>query len=106
LWSRYSSNAKGAGAQKRKKRGSGDARTSSDPSVNLKPRGPPPPPIYCGDDIEMSDGVESSDDDIDDPSLNFELSWCNRGVADEGNDSDDDSAEEEDEEEEEQGGQQ
>jgi hypothetical protein len=97
---------KGAGAQKRKRRGSGDAGTSSGPSVNLRPRGPPPPPVYYGDDIEMSDRVESSDDDVEDPSLNFELSWRNRGVAGGGNDSDDDSAEEEDEEEEQQGGQQ
>jgi hypothetical protein len=97
---------KGAGAQKRKKRGSGDAGTSSSPSVNLRPRGPPPPLVYYGDDIEMSDRVESSDDDVEDPSLNFELSWRNRGVAGGGNDSDDDSAEEEDEEEEQQGGQQ
>jgi hypothetical protein len=53
----------------------------------------------------MSDRVESSDDDVEDPSLNFELSWRNQGVAGGGNDSDDDSAEEEDEEEEQQGGQ-
>jgi hypothetical protein len=45
----------------------------------------------------MSDRVESSDDDVEDPSLNFELSWRNQGVAGGGND---DSAEEEDEEEE------
>jgi hypothetical protein len=75
-------------------------------SVNLRPRGLPPPPVYYGDDIEMSDRVESSDDDVEDRSLNFELSWRNRGVVDGGNDIDDDSAEEEDEEEEEQGGQQ
>jgi hypothetical protein len=87
---------------KRKKRGSGDAGTSSGPSVNLRPRGPPPPPVYYGDDIEMSDKMESSDDDVEDPSLNFELSWRNQGVAGGGNDSDDDSAEEE----EQQGGQQ
>jgi hypothetical protein len=91
---------KGAGAQKRKKRGSGDAGTSSGPSVNLRPRGLPPPPVYYGDDIEMTDRVESSYDDVEDPSLNFELSWRNRGVAGGGNDSDDDNDEEEDEEEE------
>jgi hypothetical protein len=84
---------KGAGSQKRKKRGSGDAGTSSGPSThNLRPpRGQPPPPVYYGDDIEMSDRVESSDDDVEDPSLNFELSWLNRGVAGGGNDSDGDS---------------
>jgi hypothetical protein len=49
----------------------------------------------------MSDRVESSDDDVEDPSLNFELSWRNRGVAGGGNDSDGDSAEKEGEEEEE-----
>jgi hypothetical protein len=54
----------------------------------------------------MSDRMESSDDDVEDPSLNFELSWRNRGVAAGGNDSDDDNVEEEDEEEEKQGGQQ
>jgi hypothetical protein len=97
---------KGAGAQKRKKRGSGDAGTSSGPSThNLRPpRGQPPPPVYYGDDIEMSDRVESSDDDVEDPSLNFELSWRNRGVAGGGNDSDGDSAEEEEEGEEQRGG--
>jgi hypothetical protein len=39
--------------------------------------------------------VESSDDDVEDPSLNFELSWHNWGVVGGGNDSDGDSAEEE-----------
>jgi hypothetical protein len=98
---------KGAGAQKRKKRGSGYAGTSSGPSAhNLRPRGQPPPPIYYGDDIEMSDRVESSDDDVEDPSLNFELSWRNQGVSGGGNDSDGDSAEEEEEEEEQRGGHQ
>jgi hypothetical protein len=91
---------KGAGAQKRKKRCSGDAGTSFGPSVNLRPRELPPPPVYYGDDIEMTDRVESSYDDVEDPSLNFELSWRNRGVAGGGNDSDDDNDEEEDEEEE------
>jgi hypothetical protein len=43
----------------------------------------------------MSDRVESSDDDVEDPSLNFGLSWRNWGVAGGGNDSDDDSAKEE-----------
>jgi hypothetical protein len=83
---------KGVGAQKRKKRGSDGDETCSGPSVNLRPRGPPSPPVYYGDDIEMSDRVESSDDDVEDPSHNFELSWSNRGVAGGGNDSDDDSA--------------
>jgi hypothetical protein len=88
----------GAGAQKRKKRGSGDAETSSSPSThNLRPRELPPPPVYYGDDIEMSDRVESSDDDVEHPSLNFELNWRNRGVAGGGNESDGDSAEEEEE---------
>jgi hypothetical protein len=69
---------KGASAQKRKKRGSGDVGMSSGPSThNLRPRGQPPPPVYYGDDIETSDRVESSDDDVEDPSLNFELSWHN-----------------------------
>jgi hypothetical protein len=54
----------------------------------------------------MSDRVESSDVDVEDPSLNFELSWRNRGVAGGGNDSDGDSAEEEEEEEEQRGGHQ
>jgi hypothetical protein len=47
---------RGAGTQKRKKRSSGDVGTSSDPSThNLRPRGQQPPPVYYGDDIEMSD---------------------------------------------------
>jgi hypothetical protein len=54
----------------------------------------------------MSDRVESSNDDVEDPSLNFELSWRNRGVTGGGNDSDGDSADEEDEEEEHRGDQQ
>jgi hypothetical protein len=66
---------RGVSSQKIKKRGSGDAGTSSGPSThNLRPRGQPPPPVYYGDDIEMSDRVESSDGDVEDPSLNFELS--------------------------------
>jgi hypothetical protein len=28
----------------------------------------------------MSDMVENSNDDVEDPSLNFELSWHNQGV--------------------------
>jgi hypothetical protein len=94
---------RGIGSQKRKKRGSGDAGTSSGLSThNLRPRGqPPPPPVYYGDDTEISDRVESSDDDVENPSLNFELSWRQKGVGAVGNDSDGDSAEEEEEEEEE-----
>jgi hypothetical protein len=93
---------RGASSQKRKERGSGDVGTSFGPSThNLRPRGQPPPPVYYGDDIEMSDKVESSDDDVEDPSLNFELSWRHKGVGGGGNDSDGDSAEEEEEEEEE-----
>jgi hypothetical protein len=87
---------RGVGTQKRKKRGSGGAGTSSGPSThNLRPRGQPPPPVYYRDDIEMSNKIESSDDDVEDPSLNFELSWHNLGVAGGGNDSDGDSAQEE-----------
>jgi hypothetical protein len=91
--------ARGAGSQKRKKRGSGDVETSSSPSAhNFRPRGHPPPPVYYLDDIEMSDRVERSDDDVEDPSLNFELNWRQKGVGGGGNDSDGDSAKEEEEE--------
>jgi hypothetical protein len=66
---------RGVGSRKRKKRDSGDVGTSSDPIThNLTPRGQQPPPVYYGDDIEMSDIVESSDDDVEDPTLNFEVS--------------------------------
>jgi hypothetical protein len=99
--------SRGVGSQKRKKRGSGNVGTSSGPSMhNLRPKGQQPPPVYYGDDIEMSDRVESSDDDVEDPTLNFELSWCQKGVGGGGNDSDGDSVEEEEEEEEQRGGHQ
>jgi hypothetical protein len=51
----------------------------------------------------MSDRVESSDDDVEDLTLNYEVSWRRPGVEG-GNDSDDDSGGEVDEEEEEQRG--
>jgi hypothetical protein len=56
----------------------------------------------------MSDKVESSDDDVEDPTLNFEFSWRQKGVGCGGNDSYSDSVkkEEEEEEEEQRGGHQ
>jgi hypothetical protein len=52
----------------------------------------------------MSDRVESSDDDVEDPTLNYEVSWRQLGVEGGGNDSDGDIVEEEEEEEEQKGG--
>jgi hypothetical protein len=100
---------RGVSSQKRKKRVSGDTGVSSGPSAhNLRPRGQPPPPVYYGDNIVMSDKVESSDDDVEDPTLNFEFSWRQKGVGCGGNDSYSDSVkkEEEEEEEEQRGGHQ
>jgi hypothetical protein len=45
------------------------------PVQALRPSGQQQPPVYYGDGIEMSNRVESSDDDGEDPILNFELSW-------------------------------
>jgi hypothetical protein len=54
----------------------------------------------------MSDRVESSDDGVEDPTLNFEVSWHQSGVEGGGDDNDGDIVEEEYEEEEQMGGNQ
>jgi hypothetical protein len=52
----------------------------------------------------MSDRVESSDDGVEDPTLNYEVNWRQSGFEGGGHDSDGDSVEEEYEEEEQRGG--
>jgi hypothetical protein len=41
----------------------------------LKARGQQRPPVDYDNDIEMSDRVENNDDDVEDPALNYEISF-------------------------------
>jgi hypothetical protein len=70
---------KGVAAQKRKKRGIDDIRTSTGPSHNLRPRGHQRLLVDYGDDIEMSDRVGGSDDAMKDETVNFEMKFRQEG---------------------------